>query len=137
MFTQDELLQAVPNALQSVDLSEWGEKQSGKVRDIYFADVKRVLITTDRVSAFDRVLGTIPFKGQVLNQLSAWWFKQMADVVTNHVIDVPDPNLTVAHEAETLPVEVHRARLHHWRHQHLALDALRAGRQTPLRYPSP
>jgi phosphoribosylaminoimidazole-succinocarboxamide synthase len=106
MLTQDELLQAVPNALQSVDLTGWGEKQSGKVRDIYFADGKRVLITTDRVSAFDRVLGTIPFKGQVLNQLSAWWFEQVADVGTNHVIDVPDPNVTVAHEAETLPVEV-------------------------------
>src|SRR5688500_5153247 len=106
MLTQDELLQAVPQALQTVDLEGWGEKHSGKVRDIYFADSKRILITTDRVSAFDRVLGTIPFKGQVLNQLSAWSFEQVREVVSNHVIDVPDPNVTVAHEAETLPIEV-------------------------------
>lgn len=106
MLTHQELLQAVPHALASVDLSGWGEKQTGKVRDIYSVDGQRILITTDRVSAFDRVLGTIPFKGQVLNQLSAWWFEQVSGVVDNHVIDIPDPNVTVAHEAEVLPVEV-------------------------------
>ena len=67
----------------------------------------RVLITTDRVSAFDRVLGAIPFKGQVLNQLSAWWFEQTRDIVANHVIAVPDPNVTHrARGARPLPVEV-------------------------------
>ena len=104
MLSQEELMQAVP--LRSVDLSGWGEKQSGKVRDIYEFGDKRVLITTDRVSAFDRVVGAIPFKGQVLNQLSAWWFEQMRDIVDSHVITVPDPNVTVAYQAETLPVEV-------------------------------
>jgi len=104
MLSHEELAQAIP--LQSVDLTGWGEKQSGKVRDIYAAGDKRVLITTDRVSAFDRVLGVIPFKGQVLNQLSAWWFAQVRDIVDNHVIDIPDPNVTVAYQAETLPVEV-------------------------------
>lgn len=58
------------------------------------------------MSAFDRVLGAIPFKGQVLNQLSAWWFEQTRDVVANHVLSVPDPNVTIAREAEPLPVEV-------------------------------
>lgn len=105
-LNQETILEAVPHALQSVDLVGWGEKQSGKVRDIYALGGRRVLITTDRVSAFDRVLGAIPFKGQVLNQLSAWWFEQVRDVVENHVIDIPDPNVTIAHEAETLPVEV-------------------------------
>ena len=105
-ITQEQLIAAIPHALQKVDLEGWGEKQSGKVRDIYSADGKRILITTDRVSAFDRVLGAIPFKGQVLNQLSAWWFDQVSDVVDSHVIDVPDPNVTVAYEAEPLPVEV-------------------------------
>ncbi len=76
------------------------------MRDIYQWRDQRVLITTDRVSAFDRVLGAIPFKGQVLNQLSAWWFEQMRDIVDNHVIAIPDPNVTVARSAETLPVEV-------------------------------
>lgn len=104
MLTQAELMAATP--FESVDLSGWGDKQSGKVRDIYRLEGQRVLITTDRVSAFDRVLGLIPFKGQVLNQLSAWWFEQTRDIVSNHLIAVPDPNVTIAREAESLPVEV-------------------------------
>ncbi len=105
MISAETIAQATP--LRSVDLTGWGAKQSGKVRDIYaLSDATRILITTDRVSAFDRVVGAIPFKGQVLNQLSAWWFEQVRDIVDNHVIDVPDPNVTVGREAETLPVEV-------------------------------
>ncbi len=104
MITHDQLAQAIP--LRSVDLSGWGEKQSGKVRDIYTDGDKRILITTDRVSAFDRVVGAIPFKGQVLNQLSAWWFDQLKHVVASHVVDIPDPNVTIGREAEALPVEV-------------------------------
>jgi len=108
MLTHDELLSAIPYALESVDLAGWGEKISGKVRDIYMRGdcSERVLITTDRVSAFDRVLGLIPFKGQVLNQLSAWWFERTRDIVANHVIAVPDPNVTIGREAAALPVEV-------------------------------
>lgn len=106
MLTYDELNAAVPKTLTSVDVPGFGEKQTGKVRDIYQVDGKRVLITTDRVSAFDRVLGAIPFKGQVLNQLSLWWFNQTDDIVKNHVITSPDPNVTIAHEAEALPVEI-------------------------------
>jgi phosphoribosylaminoimidazole-succinocarboxamide synthase len=109
MLTHEALTKAIPHALDSVDLPNFGEKVEGKVRDIYLlgeGDGKRVLITTDRVSAFDRVLGLIPYKGQVLNQLSAWWFDQTAGIVGNHLIDVPDPNVTVACEAEPLPVEV-------------------------------
>jgi phosphoribosylaminoimidazole-succinocarboxamide synthase len=106
MLTYDELHVAVPKTLTSVDVPGFGEKQTGKVRDIYQVDGKRILITTDRVSAFDRVLGSIPFKGQVLNQLSLWWFNQTKDIVNNHVIESPDPNVTIAHEAESLPVEI-------------------------------
>ncbi len=106
MLTQDQLIAAIPFALPSVDLDGWGAKTSGKVRDMYQRDGERALITTDRVSAFDRVLGTIPYKGQVLNQLSLWWFEQVAGIVANHVIAAPDPNITIAHEAATLPVEV-------------------------------
>ncbi len=104
MLNPEIIAQATP--LRSVDLVGWGAKQSGKVREIYTLDDTRILITTDRVSAFDRVVGAIPFKGQVLNQLSAWWFEQVRDVVASHVIDVPDPNVTVGREAEPLPVEV-------------------------------
>lgn len=106
MLTRAALLEAIPYILNFVDLPDWGAKQTGKVRDIYTLDGTRILITTDRVSAFDRVLGAIPFKGQVLNQLSAWWFDQTRDIVANHVLAVPDPNVTVAREAEALPVEV-------------------------------
>ncbi|HIC87826.1 MAG TPA: phosphoribosylaminoimidazolesuccinocarboxamide synthase [Anaerolineae bacterium] len=78
----------------------------GKVRDIFLRNGQRILVTTDRVSAFDRVLGVIPFKGQVLNQLSAWWCRQTEDIVANHVLSIPDPNVTVARDVPTLPVEV-------------------------------
>lgn len=104
MLNPETIAEATP--LRSVDLVGWGEKQSGKVRDIYTLGDTRILITTDRVSAFDRVVGAIPFKGQVLNQLSAWWFEQVRDVVSSHIVDVPDPNVTVGREAESLPVEV-------------------------------
>ncbi len=106
MLSQQALIKKVPEALASVELSGLGVKHSGKVRDIYLCNGKRVLVTTDRVSAFDRVLGLIPYKGQVLNQLSLWWFAQMKSIVANHVLDAPDPNVTVAREAQALPVEV-------------------------------
>ena len=106
MLTHDQLLKAIPHTLASVDVPDWPGKQSGKVRDIYTFGRYRALIATDRISAFDRVLGTIPYKGQVLNQLSAWWFEQTRDIVSNHVVDVPDPNVMVVCETEPLPVEV-------------------------------
>lgn len=106
MLTHEQILNAIPECLDRTDFPELGEKYAGKVRDVYVRGRERVLITTDRISAFDRVLGLIPFKGQVLNQLSAWWFAQTADIVPNHLISVPDPNVTIAHEAEPLPVEI-------------------------------
>jgi phosphoribosylaminoimidazole-succinocarboxamide synthase len=63
-------------------------------------------VTTDRLSAFDRVVASVPYKGQVLNQLSVWWFERTSDIVANHVIDVPDPNVLIARAAEPLAVEV-------------------------------
>lgn len=110
MLTENTLQSLVPLALTGVDIPELGQKIQGKVRDIYQrrlnGQTTRILITTDRLSAFDRVLGAVPYKGQVLNQLSAFWFEQTADVIGNHVIDIPDPNVTVAYECEALPVEV-------------------------------
>jgi phosphoribosylaminoimidazole-succinocarboxamide synthase len=103
-ITESEIRDAVP--LLRTDFPEFGERIEGKVRDIYLQERSRILITTDRVSAFDQVLGAIPFKGQVLNQLSAWWFEQTKSIVNNHVVSVPDPNVTIGAEAEALPVEV-------------------------------
>jgi phosphoribosylaminoimidazole-succinocarboxamide synthase len=85
---------------------ELGEKYEGKVRDNYTKDGRRTLITTDRISAFDRVLGTLPFKGQVLNGLAAFWFDRTKDVAPNHLLAVPDPNAMLAIECEPLPVEL-------------------------------
>ncbi len=106
MTNKESILAAIPGALLRTDIPELGERIEGKVRDIYLQEGQRVLVTTDRISAFDQVLGAIPFKGQVLNQLSAWWFKQVKDIVANHVLSVPDPNVTIGAEADALPVEV-------------------------------
>jgi len=92
-------------ALDKTDF-KFGKKYEGKVRDNYSFDGKRVIVTTDRISAFDRVLCTIPFKGQVLNQTSAFWFEKTKKIADNHVISVPDPNVMVVKECKTLPVEM-------------------------------
>lgn len=106
MLTYEQLFNALPNRIDQVNLEGFGPKIEGKVRDSYEVNGRRILITSDRVSAFDRVLGLVPYKGQVLNQLSAWWFEQTADILANHVINIPDPNVTIAHIAEPLPVEI-------------------------------
>lgn len=82
-----------------------GAKRTGKVRDRYDYGDKIALITTDRQSAFDRVLASIPFKGQVLNLTSGWWFEQTKDIIPNHVIDIPDPNVTLAKKCAVFPIE--------------------------------
>jgi len=101
------LREALGHPLDSADLQLPGVRYQGKVRDNYtLPDGRRVLVTTDRISAFDRVLGTIPLKGQVLNRLAVWWFERTRDVAPNHLIASPDPNVMIAHECTPLPVEV-------------------------------
>jgi phosphoribosylaminoimidazole-succinocarboxamide synthase len=82
-----------------------GPKKVGKVRDIYDRGDRLVLITTDRHSSFDRIIAHVPWKGQVLNQVSAWWFDKTKDIIGNHVVAVPDPNVTVARKFKMVPVE--------------------------------
>ena len=83
------------------------DRRDGKVRTSWACgDERRLIVTTDRLSAFDRVLAGVPYKGQVLNQLSAWWFERTADVIANHLLAVPDPNALLARAARPLPVEV-------------------------------
>jgi phosphoribosylaminoimidazole-succinocarboxamide synthase len=100
------LRQQLDCALAAVDLPFLGPKISGKVRDLYHYGDQLILITTDRLSAFDRVLGLVPFKGQVLNELAAFWFDQTRSIIDNHFLAVPDPNVTVARRCRPLPVEV-------------------------------
>ena len=79
----------------------------GKVRDCYdLPDGSRILISSDRISAFDRILAAIPYKGQVLTQLARWWFDRTADICPNHVISYPDPNVVIGKRLDILPVEV-------------------------------
>ena len=82
-------------------------KGVGKVREWYpLPDGQRLIITTDRLSAFDRILAHVPYKGQVLNQLSAWWFGQLQDIIPHHLVSIPDPNAAIVTKAEPLLVEV-------------------------------
>ncbi len=83
----------------------YGNKYQGKVRDTYDLGDKLLLVTTDRQSAFDRVLAAVPFKGQVLNLTSAWWFEQTEHILANHVISIPDPNVTLARKCNIFPIE--------------------------------
>lgn len=82
-------------------------RRCGKVRISYdLPGEKRLFITTDRLSAFDKLIATVPRKGQVLNELSLWWFERTSDLVPNHVVSCPDPNVLVARSARPLPLEV-------------------------------
>lgn len=82
-------------------------RMSGKVREWYsLPGGKRFMVTTDRISAFDVVLASVPWKGQVLNQLSSWWFYETRDIVANHHISSPDPNVSIVREVRPLEVEV-------------------------------
>ena len=95
------------NVLGSGYIPELGSLIAGKVRDSHIAGDKRILVSTDRVSAFDNVLNQlVPEKGAILNGIAMWWFEQMEDIMPNHVISNPDPNVMVAHQAEVLPIEI-------------------------------
>jgi len=103
----DDLIKEQLNyTLKETDFSKLGELYRGKVRDNYTKKDTRIIIATDRLSAFDRVITTIPFKGQMLNQVSSFWFERTKEIVKNHIIDIPDPNVAVVHQCETIPVEV-------------------------------
>ena len=105
-MTQRPIERALTHPFDGVDLPFLGTKRQGKVRDIYELDDRLVLITTDRLSAFDRILGLVPYKGQVLNQLATFWFAQVADIIGSHFIESPDPNVTIGRKCRPLPVEV-------------------------------
>ena len=89
-----------------VESNKLGEHYKGKVRDNFYSEDTMLMVTTDRVSAFDHVLGTIPFKGQILTEIANFWFEKTKDIVPNHIISCPDPQVLVAKKAKTLPVEV-------------------------------
>lgn len=107
MVSKQKIIENIPNVVKAVNLpKKFGEKKHGKVRDVYLLGDNRLIITTDRQSAFDRILGHIPFKGQVLTQLSDFWFNKTKDIVKNHLISTPDPNVMVVKECKLIPVEM-------------------------------
>ncbi|MFA6917513.1 MAG: phosphoribosylaminoimidazolesuccinocarboxamide synthase [Candidatus Gracilibacteria bacterium] len=106
MLTKETLLAQIPFVLAGTDFPTLGTKYEGKVRDNYMKNDKRVIIVTDRLSAFDRVITLIPFKGQVLNQMATFWFEQTKDIIQNHVIEVPDPNVVIGRECKALSMEM-------------------------------
>lgn len=104
--TLDDILHAqLERTLAATDFPALGQKHEGKVRDSYVRGDERTIVVTDRLSAFDRIIGTIPFKGQVLNQIAAHWFAETAAIAPNHVLRVPDPNVTVVREVTPLSAE--------------------------------
>jgi phosphoribosylaminoimidazole-succinocarboxamide synthase len=96
----------LPNTLREIEIPELGKKIPGKVRDCYVSGDKRVLITSDRLSAFDVILTTLPFKGLVLNHMAAYWFEKTRSIVPNHIISHPHPNVFIGREVEIIPIEV-------------------------------
>ncbi|MDD5147778.1 MAG: phosphoribosylaminoimidazolesuccinocarboxamide synthase [Candidatus Daviesbacteria bacterium] len=106
MVAKRIIIENITHVLKTVDIPNLGKKYSGKVRDSYELDDKRVIITTDRQSAFDRVLGFIPFKGQVLTRISEFWFNKTADIIPNHLISVPDANVMLVQNCKVIPIEM-------------------------------
>lgn len=138
--------QHLGHTLRETHLDKLGTRYQGKVRDAYRQPDRIILVTTDRISAFDHVLRqTIPFKGQVLNQVAAYFFEATQDLVPNHVLSIPDPNVTVAVPCEPIPIEfVVRGYLagHAWREYRdgeraLCGQPLPEGLQESSRLPEP
>ena len=96
----------LPYTLDVFEGGDLGERYKGKVRENFYMGDEIIMVTTDRVSAFDHVLGTIPFKGQILTEIANFWFEKTKHIAPNHIISSPDPQVLVARRAETLPVEV-------------------------------
>lgn len=93
--------------LSEAYIPELPNRYKGKVRENYdLPDGRRIIIATDRISAFDTILTSIPFKGEILTQTARYWFEETADICPNHVLEYPDPNVVVGTRLDILPVEI-------------------------------
>ena len=111
MLSTEQITQQLKFTLAGLDIPEAEGFYSGKVRECYsiksaISGEKRILVATDRLSAFDKILTTIPFKGAILSQMTDYWFKETKNIVPNHVIEVPHPNVFICEEVDIIPVEV-------------------------------
>jgi phosphoribosylaminoimidazole-succinocarboxamide synthase len=103
----EQIKNYLPHVLADAHIPELPNHYRGKVRDCYdMPDNTRIIITSDRISAFDRILTTIPLKGQVLTQMARYWFEQTADICPNHVVSYPDPNVVIGRKLKIMPVEI-------------------------------
>lgn len=93
------------NVLEKTDFKSLGSRLKGKVRDVYDLGNTMAFVTTDRQSAFDKNLALVPFKGQILTETSVFWFEATKDIIINHVIDTPDPNVIIGKKLKVFPVE--------------------------------
>ncbi|MFX1572905.1 MAG: phosphoribosylaminoimidazolesuccinocarboxamide synthase [Promethearchaeota archaeon] len=103
---EETIRNQLKNTLKETNFSNLGNLYRGKVRDNYTKGDIRIIIATDRISSFDRVITTIPFKGQMLNEISTFWFNKTKNIAKNHLIDVPDPNVSVVEQCATVPIEM-------------------------------
>lgn len=95
----------IGDVLKGTDFKNIGERKIGKVRDVYTMPDKIILVSTDRHSSFDRIIAHVPFKGEILNQISAFWFDQTKDIIQNHLVSIPDSAVLVAKKCSPLPIE--------------------------------
>jgi phosphoribosylaminoimidazole-succinocarboxamide synthase len=105
MVSDAQIRERLNDTLDQAEFPSQCDAERGKVREWCKMGDQRVIVTSDRISAFDCVLGTIPFKGQVLNQLAGFWFEKTKDIIPNHIVSMPDPNVVVVRECEQLPLE--------------------------------
>jgi phosphoribosylaminoimidazole-succinocarboxamide synthase len=105
MISKEVIRTNLGNCLSDTSFLSLPNRRKGKVRDTFDLGDRLVLVTTDRQSAFDRILAAVPFKGQVLNQVSAFWFENTRDIVPNHMLEIPDPNVTIGKKCSVLPIE--------------------------------
>jgi phosphoribosylaminoimidazole-succinocarboxamide synthase len=107
MIERAVLAAHLDNILSDATIPELPKHYRGKVRDNYdLPDGRRIIIATDRLSAFDRIVTAIPFKGQVLTQIARFWFDATREICPNHVIKYPDPNVLVCRRLDIMPVEI-------------------------------
>ena len=105
MFPRETIQKNLHNCLDDTSFLGLPDRKKGKVRDTYDLGDSLMLVTTDRQSAFDRILASIPFKGAVLNLVSGFWFENTRHIVANQVISIPDPNVTIAKKCAVFPIE--------------------------------
>lgn len=106
MLTRDLIASQIPHVLKGTNFMNLGKRYEGKVRDNYTQGARRILITTDRLSAFDRIIALIPFKGEVLNAITRFWFEKTKDICPNYIESYPDPNVIVGKECKPVMLEM-------------------------------